>query len=553
MRRTRLGPVMALMLVLVATPLSAAAWAGRSYRECADAPDGLACMAEVASQGSRGDGREDIVPGILVPAGRSDLIATFTAENDAATDQSGPAMAEGDAVRAFALLAAAYRVREPYGDPEVARVLAGRDIDAISSYAGLLWSSQEGLWNERISPPGMAVIWSRIAETVDADPAGLARVAEKAAESGQRQAALRLLARAEEKNPDDEARMAIAWVYAAYLGMAAEAQQQMELGGSRASGQEVNAASEVKLAVAFARLKSGYSPEAARDAMAEQMRAIGGIFYLTPLRLALTKAGARNELLTYADQMLEAARDRSGGNHFEYFFYGEAAEAYLAAGERAKALATAREGLPFVAKAVMENAFSMREEPPADASLRQRLSAKGKGVGSNVLRVLYRAGAQDEALAPGWLSGFDRYLIARETGEPANPAWVVSDGLDTSVHAAFLLLAGQGDRSSAKAFYQSLAAVGPAVLMSEDEFEMSELQAAFPEAESLPNAPRTEQDNSFEHQRYLGLFAALSGDRQQSELHFRRCLELIATDDFHEDASRLAHSWAWARAALNAG
>ena len=102
-------------------------------------------------------------------------------------------------------------------------------------------------------------------------------------------------------------------------------------------------------------------------------------------------------------------------------FYAAASDYYLRAGDRERALEMARRALPYLPDLIRALGYFTRPErnDPAAKAIAMR------GVGTDAVIALYRAGAIDEALETRYLTSKDRYLNAERAGEKKDPLWML--------------------------------------------------------------------------------------------------------------------------------
>ena len=102
-------------------------------------------------------------------------------------------------------------------------------------------------------------------------------------------------------------------------------------------------------------------------------------------------------------------------------FYAAASDYYLRAGDRERALELARRALPYLPDLIRAHGYFTRPErnDPAARAIAMR------GVGTDAVIALYRAGAIDEALNTHYLTSKDRYLNAERAGEKKDPLWML--------------------------------------------------------------------------------------------------------------------------------
>ena len=127
-------------------------------------------------------------------------------------------------------------------------------------------------------------------------------------------------------------------------------------------------------------------------------------------------------------------------------FYAAASDYYLRAGDRERALELARRALPYLPDLIRAYGYFTRPKSndPASKAIAMR------GVGTDAVIALYRAGAVDEALNTHYLTSKDRYLNAERAGEKKDPLWM----LEVHWPEYFDLVASEAARSNDREFQQ---------------------------------------------------------------------------------------------------
>jgi hypothetical protein len=210
----------------------------------------------------------------------------------------------------------------------------------------------------------------------------------------------------------------------------------MESGGDRADGYD---APGIWREIATARLRESYDAGSAQRVASAILE--DDILLPWPMddALALEDAEAKAELRSMADALVERGRRSDREPRERVNDFGLAAWALRAAGDRGGALEAAREGLKLVPEAVAEqgslsshNSWPVRE-----------------------LFVL----SPDEAVASGYLLGWDRYQGVLEGGGTPDPAWIVDDPFGLVLGAD--LLKRRGDAPNARALLAASALMRP--------------------------------------------------------------------------------------------
>lgn len=115
-------------------------------------------------------------------------------------------------------------------------------------------------------------------------------------------------------------------------------------------------------------------------------------------------AGAAEDLKTFGADLATRARRASAAGD-KTVLYGAASEAFRLAQEKPAAIAVAREGLRFIPAAKNTTATGRIE-----VALQGEFAGDDDAVAPAI--ALYRAGARDEAVASGYLTGYARYRHA---------------------------------------------------------------------------------------------------------------------------------------------
>ena len=126
--------------------------------------------------------------------------------------------------------------------------------------------------------------------------------------------------------------------------------------------------------------------------------------------------------------------------------FAAASDYYLRAGDRERALEMARRALPYMPDLIRALGYFTRPKSndPAAKAIAMR------GVGTDAVIALYRAGAIDEALKTHYLTSKDRYLNAERAGEKKDPLWM----LEVHWPEYFDLVAREAARSNDHEFQQ---------------------------------------------------------------------------------------------------
>jgi hypothetical protein len=444
--------------------------AGSGYSKCVDAANPPECIARraVKSSGVRSEyvleavlrhGLADLVPknsdrlmrGLYDGIGHPD--EKIDTPEEQLVDSTAAAALRASPPRsilaAMALIAAARHETEPFSNPVYLKLAKQAKNDPRIPVLAL------GLWGEVVgmsgSPPdfevthvGLAAIWNRAVARKEQDADLLEDVAGTLAfmDELKPQAREFYLWYASRPGLTAGQRVSTASQMGRYFQMHEQAASLLQGIGDDVEGWDVRG---VRNSLAVARLRSsGYDAEAARILMGEifdefsrngiRFGAFGSA--IGNEREALEQAGAREELRELGAECLR----RADSTDFKYQaseWLASASDFYRRAGDLERAREVARRGLPYVPELVRQANESLtgvnRDDPTAMA-----VAAQGRGTSPVI--ALYRAGAIDEALKSGYLTGKDRYRNAELAGEEKDPQWVIDDGwklwIDAMVHEA---------------------------------------------------------------------------------------------------------------------
>lgn len=271
----------------------------------------------------------------------------------------------------------------------------------------------------------------------------------------------------------------------------------------------------VLVEIAEAKLYHGYDAASAKllvEACLERLNQEAFHSYLTQDEIrALEVAGAKQELMQLGDAYLAQAGQPADDAEGRGNWYALASETYRGAGEIEKAVSAAREGLAFVEPAIVARITFGEEKPKPITD--KRAAAVQAGYGDAPVIALYRAGARDEALATGFLTGYDRYFHADIAGEARDPVWILEDksSFYDGILMHFLISAADGASGERAYCYRR----------AHDIFGKNFVDDA---------------------NRELGLLAALSGHRRTMESHFAASAHAIDTG--RNGATVATRAWA---------
>ena len=173
------------------------------------------------------------------------------------------------------------------------------------------------------------------------------------------------------------------------------------------------------------------------------------------LKLA-ADAGATEDLKAAGADLLQRARESNVVREKTRGF-GVASEAYRLSGDIEAALAAAREGMPFVEAAFRELGIDSTTSPDRRY---MKLVVDADDVVAPAI-ALYRAGARDEALKSGYISGYQRFHHASVAGETADAKWVVDDRVTFEIDTFVDDLIEAKDTNAALRLHDVLRCSGP--------------------------------------------------------------------------------------------
>jgi hypothetical protein len=524
-----------LLLSLACTHVASAA--PDPFVECRNAASPPKCLVARAAADSEA---ADYMLAAVIFTGSVELVETYAKELAAAAKgkfRSGDAflkslgvtpperrgaeqhatLSDKVALAAVALAAAAQGSDEPFSNPTVMRMLKdARNSPAIAQVAVRLWKAADtsGEWggDQKLTRPrGMPSILNAIVAMPPEDSAVLVDLANDLSWVGYTEEGLKLLRIAMGRtNLSANMRMSIASLLARRYRLADEAQRMFDTAGA-STGFDRNA---VQVGIAEARLHHAYDAASAKLVVESCLAGLNQASYQSyesqGLK-ALEVSGAKEELLHLGDVYLEHARESEGDAESRGDWYALASEAYRGARQMAKAVAAAREGLPFVEPAIIERIShgSKKPKPIID----RRAAAVQAVYGDAPVIALYRAGARDEALATGFLTGYDRYIFAKSAGEVPDPVWVFEDESTFLDGIVLRMMIESGDSAGAARSYR------------------------YRRCHDIFGPNRIEEAN-----RQLGLLAALSGRRRTMSEHFANAANAI--DSLRNGTSAKTKAWA---------
>ena len=458
-----------------ATPAATRAKANSSYSDCVEAADPADCLARRAAGWSGLRPRElsdavlrhglvDLVPDKSAELMRgldrkiSDSGATVSsAEVQSKYFRRQMALHQGERkslLAAMALLAAARHEIDPFANPVYLELVRqANDDPRIPVLAMASWVEFIGMngWapDFRVTHAGLPAIWERAVARRQLEPALLANIAGD-------------LGSLDELKP--QAREFLLWYAQRPAELTTDQRVQMAIALARHFGEPETAASllqglgdvpgwsmfSVRTDIAVARLAKGYDAASARQLV---NNIVGVVNISRPYlrdfdpvkRDVLEGSGARDELLEIGAAYVRAA-DATEYHPFKSERYAAASDYYLRAGDRERALELARRALPYMPGHIRALGYFTRPKSndPAAKAIAMR------GVGTNAVIALYRAGAIDEALKTRYLTSKDRYLNAERAGEKKDPLWM----LEVHWPEYFDQVASEAARSNDREFQQ---------------------------------------------------------------------------------------------------
>lgn len=344
-----------------------------------------------------------------------------------------------DVAAAIAVATAAQVVDDPFTHVDVLPLLLqARHKTEVAQIATMIWEERDAayLWrNASIRPRGIGTIWRVAASAPPTDVELLAELADRAENWGAAADAASLARR---------------------LLMQGDATADQRRSATRiveqAGGRRTRPSADEIAALINGALKTCMQVLTENGYQASRCAASLGM---------LREFEAKRELLQIADAYLNRARESQDKPEYKTAWFGLASEAYRLAEDRERALAAAREGLPFVPAAVRSHWVGM-PAPPMNTNEERRHAAAfiGDGATQPVVQ-LYRAGAREEALQTGFLTGYHRYTNAAVAGEAANPRWLVEDRQESVIERVIGDLLRDPNQAVANAVYEGLLCDGP--------------------------------------------------------------------------------------------
>jgi len=399
-----------------------------SYSACAAAQDAPSCLllraiatddvdAEQLLRSVVESGSVDVVlkHRAVLTATRGTL-KTFIERGPAPTTHLNASSEEMFAA-ALALAAAAQIGDDPFAHKAVKPLIAKVDRDQAAALAAVIWSDVAFglLWRAPLMRPrGWPAIW----RAVIAAP------------------------------PKDTGLVAALSHYAHLLDLKAEAVAlaRVVVARSDATEEQISAARVVlTLAESVPPAKQLYDAVWVR----EKVETCSGYGWCADVLAEAAEAGATADLKAFGADLASRAR-REPVAEDKTVAYGAASEAFRLAGEIPAALAVAREGLRFVPAATVVPETGRIEAASAAGTFAWDDDMIAPAI------ALYRAGARDEALRSGYLTGYARYRHAVVGGETPDARWVIADKSDFTIWRFMSELIEKPAPAAATQFYDGL-------------------------------------------------------------------------------------------------
>lgn len=426
---------------------------------------------------------------------------------------------------AVALASAAQRQSDPFIDPTVQDLITkSRDVVAVAVIAAKFWFEIDtyDIFNKKETfPPGLPRIWSVIVTAQLLDEKLLVNLATadsftQNAQELQLPLYKRFLSLAETSS---KSKVTIASVFSNQYGYVEDAKKLMAAKGGNADNYDIEG---VMSGIAEAQLLKGYDADAAQLVVKNLQRE--DVLEYTSYRClcesslqALQVAHANDELKLLAETYLEQAKNTQRPPEQRANFYALSSDCYLRAGEKKRAIETAKLGLPIVPLAVFYRLDD--EDRTVSVGSPQEQARLARGFGTYPVVALYRAGAVDEALATGYLAGHDRYESAVLVGERPNPQWVIDGNWDLGINLMVLAAIENPDINIRLDVYSAL------------------------KKWSLENSTVLDEYDNREH---LAVLAASIGDKEAMISHlsdYARHLDSVDREEAAYFAIELAEQW----------
>jgi len=333
-------------------------------------------------------------------------------------------LSQAQALAALTLAATAYNSADPFADPQW-RALAGdlKDDLRVSFHAAsfILDFGYEPWESALKNPPGLAAIGNQIVALAPSDNDMLLDLAHKLAFYGPdtlKPAARQLIDRfiaSPNRSFADLARAAN--ILARPLNDPDTADVLMDAGGHNARGYDTTG---IMGHIAAQRLSSGMYDAASAQLLTEHLLTPPLVFPYWPME-TLRRARASRELLAVGSGLLARARQSRGDALEAVELFAAASDAYRFAGEREKAISAAREGMSLIPMAIADRATI------TDLAERRKLAGEDNGMRIAPAIALYLSGAEEEALASGFVSGLQLLQRWEKPLNEFDPQWIALD------------------------------------------------------------------------------------------------------------------------------
>jgi hypothetical protein len=408
----------------VSTPVAVAA----SYGDCAAARDAPSCLLlrAVATEGVDAE----VLLRAVVESGSVDVAlkhrAALTATRGTLKTFIGPdgvstayinASSEEVFAAALALAAAAQIADDPFAHKAVKPLIAKGRRNETATLAAIIWSDVTFgvLWRARLTRPrGWPAIW----RAVIAEP------------------------------PKDTALLAAMSYYANLLSLKAEsvALARALVARTDASEEQLSSARAI---IVLAEGVDATDPPYDTAWTKGLLETCSGYGWCSDVLAEAAAAGATADLKMFGADLASRARREPIADR-KTMAYGAASEAFRLAGEIPAALAVAREGLRFVPAATVVPETGRIEVASAAGNFAWDDDAIAPAI------ALYRAGARDEALRSGYLTGYARFRHAVVAGETPDARWVIADKSDFTMWRFISELIETPAPATATQFYDGL-------------------------------------------------------------------------------------------------
>jgi hypothetical protein len=399
-----------------------------SYGDCAAARDAPSCLLlrAVAIEGVDADAllRAVVESGSVDVALKHRAALTATREKlktfiepDSAPTAYLNASSEEAFAAALALAAAAQIADDPFAHKAVKPFLAKVGQDEAATLAAIIWSDVAFgvLWRAPLTRPrGWPAIW----RAVVAAP------------------------------PKDTALLVSMSYYANLVGLQAEAVALARIAVLRTDANEAQRSTAQAL-IALAEKTDAADPPYDTASAKDRLERCSGYGWCAEVLAQAAAAGATSDLKIFGADLASRAR-REPIAEDKTMAYGAASEAFRLAGEIPAALAVAREGLRFVPAAT-----AIPETGRIEAASAAGTFAWDDDMIAPAI-ALYRAGARDEALGSGYLTGYARFRHAVVAGETPDARWVIADKSDFTIWRFLSELIEKPAPAVATQFYDGL-------------------------------------------------------------------------------------------------